>query len=202
MTVDIPLALRRSLEVTKSPRVLLVRHSDRPHIETGSAPEMSLNETGRRRASALGDLVGAELHWALSSPYRRCIETARLVGVEPEPSPVLGSPGPFVIDPDRGGEVFEQHGNEVMVRGQIEGKTWGCMRPLEEGTRLLFDTLLERLARHGTSGLAVTHDAIVLPSIAWVTGDRFADRWIDFLDGCVLTPGHLTWNGRTYEVPA
>lgn len=183
-------------------RVLLVRHSDRPASVPGiSDTDFGLTEVGEARARRLGRRLGDALRWTLSSPLRRCRRTAELVGLVAEDSTLLGAPGPFVVDCLMGQDVFERHGTPAVVRAQIRGETWGCMRALDEGAANVVRDLLGRLdARPGT-GLAVSHDAIVMPIIAWITGETFADRWLDPLDGAILTPDELFWEGRSYEVP-
>ena len=88
---------------------------------------------------------------------------------------------------------------ETVVRQQLFGKTWGCFRPLAEGTRLLLTYLHQRLLLHGTTGVAISHDAIVMPVISWVTGERFMDDWLSPLDGVVLTAEALYWRGQRFE---
>ena len=183
-------------------RVLLVRHSDRPPSFPGiSDSDFGLTEVGEARARLLGRRLGDGLRWALSSPLRRCRRTAELAGLVAEESALLGAPGPFVVDCLRGQEVFETHGTPGVVRAQIQGETWGCMRDLEVGAASVVRDLLARLDARPGMGLAVSHDAIVMPIIAWITGETFADRWLDPLDGAILTPDELIWEGRSFEVP-
>ena len=198
----VPKALAASIDATSAPRVLLVRHSDRPALAANdSGFELALTDVGRERARALSTQLTSGLRWAVSSPYRRCVETAECAGFTAEPSHLLGGPGPYVIDRDRGGEVFGKHGTEAVVRRQIAGETWGCMRPLEEGASLLLNWLEKLLDERGGEGLAVTHDAIVMPTIAWATGLSFEDSWIAPLDGAVLTPGAIFYAGQRHELP-
>jgi broad specificity phosphatase PhoE len=202
------LALPHGLEASlarseASPRrVLLVRHSDRPASVPGvSDTDFGLTEVGEARARLLGRRLGDGPRWALSSPLRRCRRTAELAGLVAEDSTLLGAPGPFVVDCRKGQEVFEAHGTPAVVRAQIRGETWECMRALAEGAAAVIRELLARLdARPGT-GIAVSHDACVMPIIAWITGETFADRWLDPLDGAILTPNELFWEGRSFEVP-
>lgn len=208
MSERFELVLPRGLEVSlarsegAARRVLLVRHSDRPASVPGiSDADFGLTEVGEARARLLGRRLGDGLRWALSSPLRRCRRTAELAGLVAEDSTLLGAPGPFVVDCPRGQEVFESHGTPVVVRAQIRGETWGCMRALEEGAASVVHDLLGRLGARPGTGLAVSHDAIVMPILAWITGETFADRWLDPLDGAILTPDALFWEGRAYEVP-
>jgi len=197
----LPPGLEASLAVTPPRRVLLVRHADRPPTPSGASGDgLGLTPVGEARARLLGERLGDAPRWALTSPLERCRRTASLAGFAAEPSSLLGEPGPFVIDPARGGVVFNAHGTDAVVRAQLLGETWGCMRALAEGARLVLDELLMRSAAHEGTGLAVSHDAIVMPIIAWVTGENFEGDWLAPLDGAVLTPGYLFWKGCRYEV--
>jgi hypothetical protein len=184
------------------PGAILVRHSDRHPIPRGrSGAEVLLTKQGEARALELARRLKAPPAWALSSPLARCMDTARLMGVLPEPSSTFGAPGPFVLDPDLGRDLF--HGNDTafVVRGQIGGETWGCMRPLAAGARMIHSLLTERVASRGGLGLAVSHDAIVMPYIAWATGHTFAEDWLEPLDGVVVTGTSVFWRGQRFEVP-
>lgn len=185
-----------------APGALLVRHADRFPIPQGkSGAAVLLTEHGEARAVDLSRRLGAPPSWALSSPLARCMDTARLMGVTPEPSSTFGAPGPFVVDPDLGRELF--HGNDTafVVRSQIGGETWGCMRPLAVGAGLIHALLTESVAKRGGLGLAVSHDAIVMPYIAWATGHSFAEDWLEPLDGVVVTGTSVFWRGERFEVP-
>jgi hypothetical protein len=200
-SLSLPPGLEASLAVTAPRRVLLLRHADRPPIlEGATGDELGLTAEGEARARLLGERLGAEPRWALTSPLVRCRRTASLAGLAAEPSALLGAPGPFVIDSARGGVVFGAHGTDVVVRAQLRGETWECMRGLAEGARLVLNELCMQLEAHEGTGLAVSHDAIVMPIVAWVTGETFEGDWLAPLDGAVLTPGFLFWKGCRYEV--
>jgi broad specificity phosphatase PhoE len=192
--------LLASLARARSPRVLLLRHADREAIAPGdSGKHTPLTPIGEQRAAALRQQLG-DPDWALSSPLLRCTRTAELLGARPETSSLLGAPGPFVVDRQRGARVFEEHGTPAVVRGQIAGETWGCMRALESGVRQLLAELLANLHTRGGTGVAISHDAIVMPVIAHLTGERFTDDWLAPLDGAVVTTSGLIWRGHAHEV--
>lgn len=200
-SLSLPPGLEASLAVAPPRRALLLRHSDRPPIPTGVAGyELGLTPEGEARARLLGERLGEGPRWALTSPLLRCRQTAALAGFTAEPSALLGAPGPFVIDRLQGRVVFDTHGTDTVVRAQLRGETWECMRGLAEGARLVLDELCMQIEAHEGTGLAVSHDAIVMPIVAWVTGETFEGDWLAPLDGVVLTPGFLFWKGRRYEV--
>jgi len=201
-TPAVPAGLVASVRAAQTPMVLLIRHSDRPHIAPGdSGVSVRLTDTGRSRVASLRAALDGELRWAVSSPLVRCTETARCLGVEPETSSLLGAPGAFVTDTTRGGEVFGRHGTETVVRQQLTGETWGCMRPLAEGAGAVFDWLARLRETRGGLGVAVSHDAIVMPTIAWTVGETFEGEWLAPLDGLVIDAAGVVWRGRRYEGP-
>jgi broad specificity phosphatase PhoE len=70
------------------PAVLLIRHGETEWSRSGqhtSRTDLPLLEDGRRGAEALGGrLGGRSFALVLSSPMTRALETARLVGLDPE----------------------------------------------------------------------------------------------------------------------
>ncbi len=198
-----PRGLLDSLAASRSAarRVLVLRHSDRFEIATGSGRDVDLTKLGERRARALGRLLGEQPRWGLTSPLLRCRRTAEAAGFSARPSDLLGAPGPFVVDRVVGGQVFSRHGAAAVVRAQLRGETWGCMRPLADGSAMLLAELRRELAAREGTGLAVSHDAIVMPFVSWITGEDFRDSWLDPLDGAVLTARELFWRGASYVVP-
>ena len=204
MTADpaVPPGLLASLDACTDASVLLIRHSDRFSIPPGSSDRATrLTAQGEARARALGRRLALPPAWALASPYLRCVRTAELVGVTPAPSDLLGAPGAFVIDSVRGAQVFGERGTPAVVRGQLRGQTWGCMRPMAEGAALIHRLLQSHARERSGFGVAVSHDAIVIPYIGWATGHDFETEWLDPLDGVVISSNHVVWRGRRYEVP-
>lgn len=198
--LSLPPGLEASLEASAAPRVLLIRHADRPPIPAGDAGvNTPLTALGEARSQALGQRLGEPI-WAVTSPLLRCVRTAALAGATPETSNLLGDPGPFVVDMERGGEVFGGRGTRAVVRAQLRGETWGCMRPLGEGASLIHELLRGLVSARAGTGVAVSHDAIVMPYVRWATGYDFHKDWLAPLDGIVLTPGAFIWRGQRYPV--
>ena len=204
MSVELSAGLLASLAHSAAPRLLLLRHTDRETIEPGD-PGVStpLTELGERRALALRQHLsdgGQAADWGLSSPLLRCRRTAELLAVSAASSKLLGAPGCFMLDETRGGEIFAQHGVEPVVRAHLEGETWGCMSSAKDGARLLFERLREHLFLEKGTGIAISHDVIVMPTIAWLTGARFVDSWLAPLDGAVLTLDSFVWRGEAFDL--
>ncbi len=199
--VSVPVGLRASLAVAEEPWVALIRHSDRYSFrpdECGN--ETTLTKIGEQRARALGQWLGEPPAWALSSPLVRCVRTAELIGVTPQPSTLLGDPGPFVVDPEASMRVFVEHGTEAVVRAHIAGNTWDCMRAVAAGASLVWRELQLQLSERCGYGVAVSHDAVVMPVIAWLTGYDFGDEWLAPLDGVVIGRDTVIWQGQRFQV--
>ncbi len=182
------------------PRAVLIRHGDRPPIPAGHAGFTTpLTASGERRTRALGPSLG-RLDWALSSPIFRCLRTAELAGRVADPSLLLGAPGAFITDETLGGAVFAEHGTMMVVREHVAtGRAWGCLRPVPEGAKRVLALLSSRLVEG--SGVAVSHDAVVIPVVAFVTGHLFLVDWLNPLDGIVLCAGVAYWRGAAFALP-
>jgi hypothetical protein len=195
--LSLPSGLLASLALAEEPLAVFIRHADRHAIPRGESGETTpLTELGETRTRALAKRLNG-LGWGLASPLQRCVRTAQLLGVEVRPNSLLGAPGAFVVDTDEGGRVFGQHETPHVVREQLKGETWGCMRTLEEGAENLHALLVSR----SELGVAVSHDAIVMPYIRWATGYLFEDDWLEPLDGVVVEANRVWWRGVSFGVP-
>ncbi|HEY3357453.1 MAG TPA: hypothetical protein VGQ83_29655 [Polyangia bacterium] len=208
----IPAGLQASLAALPAgaTAALLLRHSDRAAVADGDpGGEVPLTPVGEARAHTLSVLLRARggVGWVDSSPHLRCAETGRRLAGEVRACALLGSPGPFVVDREEGARIFGTVGTERVVRLQMAGHQWPFMRLTGEGARLLVDHARTRLADRPGLGALISHDAIIMPFVSVITGDRFAERWLDPLDGVILMlahGGHLRalWRGHQYAVPA
>lgn len=183
----------------ESPFVLFLRHAERHAIPADDPyADVDLTDAGYRAADALGAELDGRLAWTAASPFRRCVATARALGAEPERETRLGSDGPWVVDSDAAGRAFAELGTERVVAAQVAGKSVPGMRAPEEAVPLLLSAGLDRLARG--SGACISHDAILMPAMAWLFGADACETWLSPLDGfvLVLTPRgpEVRWRGR------
>lgn len=192
-----------------APFALLIRHADRAPFPPGEhGGGVGLTAVGEARAAALSRhevLASGTSVWCESSPLRRCVSTARQLGLTAAPNLLLGEPGAFVTDPVRAGEAFLGLGTEAVVRAHVAGHPWPFMRSPEEGARALLASIAGSLVARRGVGVLVSHDAIVMPVIGWATGDRFEDTWLDPLDGiAVVALGggalRVLWQGKSFDV--
>ena len=67
------------------------------------------------------------------------------------------------------------------------------------------DAVRELCSARGGIGLLISHDTIVMPVIAWATGERFKGSWLDPLDGIVIAEQggsllRVIWRGASFDV--
>ncbi len=192
-----------------APFALFLRHAEREEVPA-DAPyaDVDLTPAGVLAARSLGRSIGPSLGWAATSPFLRCRRTAReLSGGRDLPTHAdtrLGSHGPWVLDHEAGAVLFASLGMKGVVHAQMAGTRWPCIRSQEDGTRLLLSSALDRIEGSG-SGVSVSHDAVLMPAIAWLTGDTFEGRWLSPLDGFALQKHprgwRCLWRGAIFEVP-
>ncbi len=183
------------------PGVLLIRHADRrplaPGVEDGDA---EISDEGSARAEDLGRRLRSRAGlWAETSPLVRCQQTVQhiLAGAAKSAdiahNRLLGDPGPFVVDPRGGSDLFASLGTPTVVRGQIAGETWPPLHPTAEGAFASSSVTSPGAFRErgGTGICVVSHDAMVMPVIAALTGEQFVETWLEPLDGLALLLGSL-----------
>lgn len=206
--MKVPAGLLASLDAAggRARLAVLVRHAERFEIPAGQdGREVALTEAGRAQARRLGERLSPwKARWAEVSPLPRCVDTAAEAGLHGATNHLLGAPGPYVVDRVAGGQAFRTHGTEHVVRSLIGGTDWPFMRSVEGGARLLLADIRDRLEDRTGLGLFVSHDAIVMPVVAWATGEPFAEDWLSPLDGLVLEPTptglRAWWRGAETQV--
>ena len=218
MKTTLPEGLLQTLQALDAewPAALLLRHAERaPFPPNDPFADVDLTADGQSQALDLACALPWRPAWAAVSPLRRCIQTAELLRrrVEGESAdapaleldPRLGGPGPWVMDAAAGAQLFETLGATGVVRAQIAGARWPFLREPIAGTQILLTCATERLAAGRGSGVCISHDAVLMPALAVLTGEDFRDRWLAPLDGFAVqfVRGALrcTYRGRHTEVP-
>jgi len=189
---------------------LFLRHAERETLPPEDPyADVGLTPLGVASAADLGRWTGSRLSWTATSPFRRCRRTAELLHPgAPEVDARLGEPGPWVLERGKGAELFSRLGVPGVVRAQIRRATLESMRSLPDGARLLLSAAMDRIAAGRGSGACVSHDAVLMPALHWLTGDPLDDDWLEPLDGFAIQRRHAggelvcTWRGRAYPVPA
>lgn len=212
----LPAGILRSLDAwdRSRPACLLIRHGDRDPIPSGEfGGECRLTEAGTAKAERLGAILGVELCDARSSPLLRCTQTidalARGAGkpIELHAEALLGEPGAYVANGDQAGPLFLELGTQAVVQRLVDGAALPGLRSCEAGGRLLLNGLRAWLPPGPCCVACVSHDAIVIPFLYWITAGAFPARdWLEPLDGGLLIAGPAScsflWDGRAFALPA
>ena len=188
---------------------LIVRHTEREEIPSGAfGADVLLTARGVAEAERLGALLGARGRAKLrSSPVLRCVQTAEaLVRGGDWPGEVgrdwrLGSPGPFVVEPEVSGPLFLKTPMQELAQRQLSSpKPLPGMRPTSEGVRMILDLAARHLERKGLLNIYITHDAILAVVVAHLFRVSIEEmHWPDYLDGLILWRSrerlHFVWRG-------
>lgn len=179
--------------------ILFIRHGHREPIPADDPyADVDLTPEGYAAVAALARSLETRVRWTAASPFRRCRATARGFGPEPEDDTRLGRHGPWIEDHVAAGREFATRGTEGVVRAQVAGIDLAGMRPPEAAVPLLLSAGLDRVGLG--SGVCVTHDAVLMPAMAWLFGSDAADAWLPPLRGFTVhirPQGPIAcWNGR------
>lgn len=182
-----------------SPFALFLRHGEREPIpDDAPYADVDLTPRGLAEVARLAIQLEGSLSWTAASPFLRCRRTAEGLGRAAEADTRLGAPGPWPLDSDRVAEHFRARGTEGVVRAQIAGEVLAGMRPAADAVPLLLSAGIERLTRG--SGVCVSHDAVLMPAMAWLFGADAAEEWLPPLSGFAVVirdSGPVAiWRGR------
>jgi broad specificity phosphatase PhoE len=167
------------------PFVLFLRHGERAPLPPDDPyADVDLTPSGYAAVSRLAESLVGRLRWTAASPFLRCRVTARGLGPEPEDDTRLGRHGPWIADPVAAGREFAARGTEGVVRAQVAGVGLSGIRQPSEAVPLLLSCGLDRAGRG--SGACVSHDAVLMPAMAWLFGADAADDWLAPLGGFVV----------------
>lgn len=212
----VPASLLASLERVplQASAALLLRHAHRPVIPIGvDWNAVELSPYGVATAEALGRHLGARLVRIVSSPVRRCLQTAEAlargasVAALPVVDPRLGA-GPFFADEEAQQRLLPQFTVYEYVDQLLRlGPPLPGMRSTAEGIADLVGMLTA--APDAPPGLAmfVTHDSVVAATAAYLLGAAIRGKaWPDFLEGiCFWREGDrlvTAWRGARVELSA
>ena len=179
--------------------ILFIRHGERAPVPANDPyRDVDLTPNGYAGVARLAETLRGRIRWTAASPFLRCRVTAQGLGHDPESDSRLGRHGPWVIDADAAGREFASRGTEGVVRAQVSGVPLEGIRRAEDAVPLLLSAGLERASRG--SGVCVSHDAVLMPAMAWLFGVDAADEWLAPLDGFAVelrADGPVAvWRGR------
>lgn len=192
---------------------MVVRHAERPLFKSLRAPhEVSITGNGKNEAEKLGRLLrqhGLHIDGCASSPVRRCIQTAELIGAgnqyqgKVETSPSLGGSGLFMEDDKALDQTLDTYTLEKIIGDQLAGNRVPGMRDLEAGLKVFMGRVLTD--RSSDFEVFVSHDLFVCPAVHYLTGTAYsAERNTGFLEGFFIAASgdrtRVLWNSRWYDI--
>lgn len=172
---------------------LLLRHAERPPIPPGSfGNDLPITDAGRQAAEALGARMGNDLRRIVTSPVRRCLETARALAqgatssVPIETDARLGAPGAWIEDPAEAEAQFHRLGTRNAYDRLMAGEPVPGLTSLDDGARILLDLLRPPPDATGLHCF-ISHDAVIAPLLAWQFPELPpSSLWPDYLDGALF----------------
>jgi len=194
---SVPPSVMEALQTVPAdkPIALLLRHSVRPDLTPGEAGySLPITEDGKRIAKELGRMLGAGIGAVYSSPFPRCIQTARAIAdgagrtTAPIKSKYLGDPGVFIVD-EKAVRINWSKENlyttaDIITRlnTSLPGMTYQY-----ESSKFLARNILEKSKQNlgaGNISLFLTHDSVIAVVVSQLTGRQYTpDNWPLFLEG-------------------
>lgn len=193
-------AVKRTLRLiqsvpTDSSVALLIRHSARDDIPDGGAgTELPLNDLGIRLCQELGRKLVGSVRSVRSSPVLRCVQTAELLcqaaGAYGDVilDKRLGAPGAYVLDEQVAWGNWLAQGNEGVIRHLVSGAgALPGMADPGEAANCLIEHLLECAGSEPGLHLFISHDSIVVPTVARAFGKNMPrSHWPEYLDAAAF----------------
>ncbi len=184
--------------INHSTFILIVRHAEKI-IKKNQNEDIStlLTKKGINDSKQFGNELLSffnEISLIKTSPVERCVQTANAIlnnsfksMKKIEKSKILGDPGVFVIDAKTALGNFLNLGVKEVIERQLKNQILPGMRDLKNGLQMLFQEISNDLEYINSFGIYITHDAIVIPFIKYLTGDfKYSKNLIDYLNGIII----------------
>lgn len=214
-----------------TPVILFTRHSIREiaHGQGLAGYDLQLTREGRDLAFAWGEYLttqsGRNIHYCISSPIQRCLDTAALMvagaaQIQPKSTPqidilaqpLLVEPGSFVVDISQAAPYFRQQGAVGFINSFVKNALPGMKHPINgvlDVLRLLYDSYQHRAintTQKAQLSLAVSHDTILAAFVAVISGQFQVQPkdWPEMMEGLFVwfeypetfASSHLHWVWR------
>lgn len=176
---------------------LLIRHSDRDKIPRGTfGNEILLNEKGKQNSLKFGEsIAGLRLNKILTSPIKRCIQTAELIAkgygkeIEIIETKALGDPGLHITDEKTAGQFFLHYGFDEMYNRFVNEIEIPGVLNASEFNRSFTNHLVENTTENGLT-IFVTHDMLIAFYHYSLNKSIYKkENWIKYLSGLLLKNG-------------
>ncbi|MDO5768315.1 MAG: histidine phosphatase family protein [Psychrobacter sp.] len=222
----LPPSMMRSVDLLPEDKRLLLftRHSLRERSDGNgfASYQLPLTPKGRVLAKSWGRWLATHLPYSmdvdsLSSPIRRCLDTAELMqegaGLRRDiiHQSLLVEPGSLVTKPELASQVFKSIGalnfiNEFLL-GNIAGTKNACQGGLD-----ILSLFYHNQPNIGELKLAVSHDTLLaaflavmfdLPKIEWNDWPKMMEGMFLWFDGATFdqAQAYFVWRGELYIRP-
>lgn len=209
--------LNESKKVLKSLKslIIIIRHAEKIVIPNNeNQASILLTKKGIEDSILFGKKIKKifeNVSLVKSSPIKRCIQTADSLmrsfsnSNQILTSQNLGDPGIFVIDGKTASNNFLNYGVKGVVEKQLNGILLPGMRDLKSGIKLILDEIFQDLYKINGIGIYITHDAILIPFIQFLTKKfQYSENLIDFLNGILIWKEYentyVIWNGEKFII--
>lgn len=190
-------------------QLLLIRHAERPDIPWGElGNNVLLTEKGKQDSSLFGKKLDSNVVSVVSSPVRRCVETAEILadskGFDTSAIQLdydLGDPGYIITDGRSAWQHWLEKGHDSVFEYLLSGEDdWHGFANLKE-TSQQFAEKIKTALRTQPPGLNiwVTHDVILATFVSRIMPTPLSmAQWPGFLGNVVvsLTGDELSYRYR------
>nr|WP_199507098.1 MULTISPECIES: histidine phosphatase family protein [unclassified Psychrobacter] len=204
--------------------ILFTRHSlrERSDGQGFASDQLALTPRGRVLAKSWGRWLASHLSYSLdvdsiSSPIKRCIDTAQLMqegaGLRRAVihQSLLVEPGSLVTEPKIAGKVFKEVGVLNFINRFLQGSLEGTKNAYQGGVDML-SLFYQHQPQHGHLMLAVSHDTLLSAFLAVMFEVEEIDwnDWPKMMEGVFLwfddkpfdqARAHFVWRGELYVRP-
>lgn len=161
--------------------VLFIRHGERAPLPPDEPfGDVDLTPSGYAEVARLAAKLRGRIHWTAASPFSAAAPQPRGSATSQRRIPAWdGTVRGWSMRTPRGGSspreaprVWSAPRSPASLRG---------IRGAEDAVPLLLSAGLERA--HLGSGVCVSHDAVLMPAMAWLFGADAVDEWLAPLGG-------------------
>ncbi|MFN3234328.1 MAG: histidine phosphatase family protein [Gammaproteobacteria bacterium] len=178
-----------------TPVSILMRHAHRDPISKSSfGNEVELNSKGIEESIKLSKILKNYPLRLISSPVKRCVQTAKLIMGDREgnveKTSLLGDPGVFINNPKIAGYAFLENSVSEVVRWLLsrQKNPLGFYQDTSKQVDILLDELKNALDIPGVH-IYITHDSILSIVLGEMFGSKEVEKiWPDYLEGVILLP--------------
>lgn len=179
-----------------SPAAIFIRHAEKSDLIPGSFDhERGITSLGRLKTKKISQLLKQQqikVEKIITSPVLRCKLTAEIISQEIDvqltSSSVLGDPGAYIKNSRQAQAIFAEFSVEAVVKKLLANERLPGFYQVHQGCAKLWHLVVDDLSRVNGNVLYISHDAILMPFLGYITKDCFDinDLWLDYLQGFLI----------------